>query len=143
MRRIDRFCSIYRDLTKISSNDLRTIYTEDVEFIDPIQRHKGRDSVEAYFSKLNDNARSCQFDITNIIPCSNNKDDVSTVLTWHMTLTLKKPDKTIHLDGTTLLKENASGFYYHRDYYDLGEMVYEHVPLVGWIVKKIKRKLAQ
>ena len=143
MTHIEKFCSIYRDLTKISSNDLRTIYTEDVEFIDPIQRHKGRDSVEAYFSKLNENARSCKFDITNTIPCDTNKDGVTAVLTWHMTLELNKPRKTIHLDGTTLLKEGASGFYYHRDYYDLGEMVYEHVPVVGWLVKKIKRKLAQ
>ncbi len=32
---------------------------------------------------------------------------------------------------------------YHKDYYDLGEMVYEHVPILGFVIKKIKGKLAK
>jgi len=32
---------------------------------------------------------------------------------------------------------------YHKDYYDLGEMVYEHIPLLGFFVKKIKKRLAK
>jgi len=31
---------------------------------------------------------------------------------------------------------------YQRDYFDAGAMVYEHVPLFGWIVRWIKRLLA-
>ncbi len=31
----------------------------------------------------------------------------------------------------------------HKDYYDLGEMVYEHVPILGFIIRKIKGKLAK
>ncbi|WP_026294586.1 nuclear transport factor 2 family protein [Salinimonas chungwhensis] len=143
MTHIERFCSIYRDLTKISSTDLQTIYTQDVEFIDPIQRHKGIDDVAHYFEKLNEQASSCEFDIQHVVTCESNDADIHYLITWYMTLVLKKPQKTIHLDGTTLLKKTDQGFYFHRDYYDLGEMVYEHIPLIGWIIKKVKRKLAQ
>ena len=32
--------------------------------------------------------------------------------------------------------------FYHRDYYDLGEMLYEHIPAYGWITRKLKARLA-
>jgi hypothetical protein len=31
---------------------------------------------------------------------------------------------------------------YHRDYFDLGQMVYEQIPLVGRIIKTIKKRLS-
>ena len=31
---------------------------------------------------------------------------------------------------------------YHRDYYDLGEMLYEHIPLYGWFTRQLKTRLA-
>jgi hypothetical protein len=53
-----------------------------------------------------------------------------------MTLTLKDSDKQITLDGTTQLGVSDDSIIYHKDYYDLGEMVYEHVPILGFVVKK-------
>jgi hypothetical protein len=28
-----------------------------------------------------------------------------------------------------------------RDYYDAGEMIYEHLPLLGWAVRSVKRRV--
>jgi hypothetical protein len=28
-----------------------------------------------------------------------------------------------------------------RDYYDAGEMIYEHLPLLGWAVRGVKRRV--
>lgn len=138
---IDSFCSKFRDLTNTSSKDLAQIYTADVEFIDPIDHHRGLSEVQAYFAKLTKHAHACEFDIHCVAPCEDNAGDISYVLTWTMTLTLKKGNRVIKTQGTTLLKQNDNGFYYHRDYYDLGEMVYEHIPVLGWVIAKIKRKL--
>ena len=44
----------------------------------------------------------------------------------------------IHVDGITLLKIRDDKIYFHQDYYDMGQMVYEHVPLLKWVVNKIK-----
>jgi hypothetical protein len=60
-----------------------------------------------------------------------------------MTLVLKDNAKKITLDGTTQLGVDGDIIIYHKDYYDLGEMVYEHVPILGFIIKKIKGKLAK
>lgn len=141
MSLIEKFCLKYRDLTKVSSEDLSQIYSDDVEFVDPIEHHKGLAAVQTYFAKLTKHAKACEFDIHYAVPCQDNADNISYVLTWTMTLTLKKTNRIITTQGSTLLKQNDNGFYYHRDYYDLGEMVYEHIPVLGWLIGKIKRKL--
>ena len=60
-----------------------------------------------------------------------------------MHLTLKTGNKYINVDGITQLKVVDDIIVYHKDYYDLGEMVYEHIPLLGYFVKKIKTRLAK
>ncbi|HBN88343.1 MAG TPA: nuclear transport factor 2 family protein, partial [Rheinheimera sp.] len=31
---------------------------------------------------------------------------------------------------------------YHRDYYDLTEMVYQHLPIIGWLTAKVKQRMS-
>jgi limonene-1,2-epoxide hydrolase len=50
--------------------------------------------------------------------------------------------KPIAVDGITMLKIADDRVVYHRDYYDLGQMVYENIPLIGRLIKKIKRALS-
>lgn len=147
MNVISRFCKIYTDICKISPQDLEDIYAKDIVFIDPITTHNGIDEVKSYFSNLLTKADSCKFDIADIFTCTEKEvqshSDVTHVVNWTMTLVLKDSDKTITLDGTTQLGVENDSIIYHKDYYDLGEMVYEHVPILGFVIKKIKGKLAQ
>ncbi|MEC7481309.1 MAG: nuclear transport factor 2 family protein [Pseudomonadota bacterium] len=148
---IGRFCKIYTDICQISPDDLEHIYADDILFIDPITTHHGIDEVKRYFSNLLTQAESCKFDIADIFTCSPNgtkeypssHSKVTHIANWTMTLTLKDSDKQITLDGTTQLGVSDDSIIYHKDYYDLGEMVYEHVPILGFVVKKIKGKLAK
>ena len=148
---IGRFCKIYADICQISPDDLEHIYANDVLFVDPITTHRGIDEVKRYFSNLLTQAESCKFDIADILACSANgtelyptrHSNVTHIANWTMTLTLKDSDKQITLDGTTQLGVSDDSIIYHKDYYDLGEMVYEHVPILGFVIKKIKGKLAK
>lgn len=144
---INRFCKIYTDICQISPNDLESIYASDITFIDPITTHRGIDEVKHYFSNLLTQAETCKFDISDIFRCSQqnaqNQTDVTHLVNWTMTLVLKNSDKKITLDGTTQLGVKDDIIIYHKDYYDLGEMVYEHVPILGFIIRKIKGKLAK
>jgi hypothetical protein len=147
MNVIERFCKIYTDLCKVSSDDLATIYGRDVVFIDPITTHKGLADVQHYFSNLLTQADSCKFDIATIATCSGvygsgYEAPFTHVANWTMTLTLKKGQKVITLDGTTQLKVENDIITYHKDYYDLGEMVYEHIPVLGFVIKKIKKSMS-
>jgi hypothetical protein len=45
------------------------------------------------------------------------------------------------LEGISQLRFADRRIIYQRDYYDLGAMLYEHLPLVGQVVRGIKRRL--
>ena len=48
--------------------------------------------------------------------------------------------KMISMNGVSLLKID-NGIYFHQDWFDLGAMLYEHVPVVGGVVRFIKTKV--
>jgi limonene-1,2-epoxide hydrolase len=138
---LERFCHFYQQLGHTNLSELHSIYTEDVCFIDPIATHHGLPSVEKYFKRLMTSTRHCQFDIHNIASCGKNKLAVDYVVAWTMLLELNN-GRQISLDGLTELKVREDGIFYHRDYYDLGQMIYEHIPLLGRIIRFIKRRLS-
>ncbi|WP_218313136.1 nuclear transport factor 2 family protein [Alteromonas antoniana] len=139
---IERFKSLYSDLTLITPADLEKVYSDDVFFVDPIDSHQGIEEVKTYFSKLTEEAESCRFDIDVIAKCEKNEEGLHFLVNWTMHLVLRSSGKYIELPGTTQLKVHNDKICYHRDFYDLGTMVYEHIPVLGWIVKKIKAKLS-
>ena len=48
----------------------------------------------------------------------------------------------VTLEGNSYIKFNENNLViYHRDYFDMGEFIYEHIPVLGWTLKKIKNKL--
>nr|WP_136250107.1 nuclear transport factor 2 family protein [Ningiella ruwaisensis] len=136
---IESFSRFYTDLASMQVESLKTIYSNDVVFIDPIARHKGLEAVEHYFSKLLKNAKYCEFEIHN----KKSAGEDGFVVNWTMRFTSSRINKgnPVAVDGITLLTVENDKIVFHRDYYDLGEMVYEHVPLLGRIIKKIKRSL--
>jgi hypothetical protein len=41
------------------------------------------------------------------------------------------------------LRTRNGKIYYHRDYFDMGAMLYEHLPLLGRIIQRLKHRLGQ
>ena len=136
---IDKFSSFYSDLASMEISELKNIYSSDVTFIDPIAQHKGLIAVENYFAKLLHNAKYCNFTIHN----KESTQSGNYLVTWTMVFTSAKMQggKPIKVDGLTQLEISDNKITYHRDYYDLGQMIYENIPLLGRIVKRIKRGL--
>ena len=126
-----------------SPDALSSIYASNVTFIDPITTHCGLEDVQNYFAKLVEQAERCEFDIETIASVDDANDSFTHIVNWTMLLVLKHKDNPITLDGTTQLKVQDDRIVYHKDYYDLGELVYENVPLLGFVIKKIKERLAR
>ena len=49
----------------------------------------------------------------------------------------------IQVQGHSLLKMADDKVIYHRDYVDLGAMLYEHIPLLGKVIRTIKARASQ
>ena len=144
MTGLTRFCELYKDLASIELNDLDSVYHENIVFHDPVTKHEGLLDVKEYFANLLQNATSCKFTIHQILNCASSSEEIDHVVLWTMESESKviKKGQTLRLDGTTMLKIQDDHIIYHKDYYDLGQMVYEHIPVLGFIIKSIKKRLA-
>ncbi|MFT5940098.1 MAG: hypothetical protein ACI8R9_002223 [Paraglaciecola sp.] len=134
------FVRFYQQLDNNSAKQLCKLYGEKITLIDPVSTHKGLPALERYFTSLLSNTRSCNFIIQEL-----NQQEDTAFVTWQMSFAhpkLKK-GKLIQVDGISriLIKDNKIVF--QRDYYDLGNMLYEHLPIIGYLVRYLKRKLAE
>jgi len=136
---IDKFCEIYQQLNKDNLSDLDKVYSKDVIFIDAVHQLQGIDKLKIYFQKLYNNISFCQFQIEQVI-----SEQGQASIIWTMTFAHNQLNSgaAIKLNGCSHLKFDKK-IYYHRDYLDMGEMVYEHLPLLGRIVKFIKKRVSQ
>jgi len=139
---IDRFANFYQTLAIADIAQLEQIYANDITLIDPVGTHHGLAQLTAYFENLLVNAKQCEFAIHHI--AAHEQQDLLTqqsfTVTWTMSFATPRLNagETIHVDGITLLKVRDDAIFFHQDYYDLGQMVYEHVPILKFIINKIK-----
>lgn len=134
-----KFIDLYRrDLAGVDMSIIQEIYSDDVEFIDPAHNIHGLPALIDYFNNMMCNLTACNFDIREI-----HELEGSATLCWTMTVTHPKLNgaKPISVEGMTLLRFDEK-VDFHRDYFDLGAMLYEHVPLLGRAVRYLKKSLA-
>lgn len=135
---IQGFVELYSDFKKESLANLAQIYSDEVDFIDPIHRIQGLSELEQYFSSIMSGVEECRFDNfrTEI-------GELTSSVEWQMHFRHRRlGSKLITVNGVSLL-EHQDKIERHRDYYDMGEMIYEHVPIMGALVRNIKGKLAK
>ena len=114
---------------------METIYHPKITFVDPIHKVNGLDNLIIYFDNLYSNVLFCDFKIDDVFFNKN-----KAAIYWTMRYSHKKLNnaEAITVQGHSLLKMAEQKVIYHRDYVDLGAMLYEHIPLLGKVVKAIK-----
>ena len=137
---LNNFVNVYQTLSTDNLDLLSKIYHRDVIFIDPIHELKGFDNLFEYFQNLYQNLSTCDFVITNIIA---EKDQAA--IYWTMSYQHPKLNKgkLITVIGHSHIKGYEDKVIYHRDYLDLGVMLYEQLPVLGKLIKLIKQKAAK
>ena len=137
--KIKKFIS---DINSVQHKNVRQtlseIYTDDILFIDPVKTISGLDDLTQYFENLYLSVLSCEFTLKSSMP-----DGQLHSLEWLMHLQHKKlsKNKTIAVDGASFIKFKNEKVCYHRDYYDLGALIYENIPLLGSVVTKVRHAL--
>ena len=136
----DRVKSAYQALGTGDLHSLESLYTEDVHFEDPAHALQGRKTLMGYFASLFKNLGSCSFKFHQTII-----GDTDIFMSWTMFISHPKLRKgeTIRVEGGSLLKTRHGKIFYHRDYFDMGAMLYEQLPVLGVIVRQIKQRLGQ
>jgi len=135
---IDDFCRIYQGLDKNNLGQLGVVYDDNINFIDALHNLKGLDQLSAYFSHLYAHLLYCNFTIEEVI-----KEEGKASIIWTMQYAHPKINKgkPILVNGCSHLKFNEK-IYYHRDFLDMGQMLYEQLPLLGGLIRVVKKRVA-
>ncbi|MFT5758356.1 MAG: hypothetical protein ACI9LM_003095 [Alteromonadaceae bacterium] len=136
------FIDNYSQLSTRNLNLLKDIYHQDILFIDPIHQVKGFDNLQQYFSDLYENLSRCHFTIEHVFEQNN-----EAAIYWEMSYQHPKLNsgKVITVQGHSHIKgeDVTNKVIYHRDYLDVGAMLYEHVPLLGRLIQWIKARASK
>jgi ketosteroid isomerase-like protein len=135
---LERFRDFYRELERDSIANLGEIYRQDVEFCDPVHCIQGLDALRDYFAATMQNVEYCAFDISEFVE---QEDRAAAVWTMRLRHPKLKHGATIEVPGASHLHFDQR-IYYHRDFFDLGAMLYEHIPVLGGAVRLVKGKMA-
>jgi ketosteroid isomerase-like protein len=129
----------YKNSSKDDMSLVTEFYHADAVFKDPVGEVKGAENLKAYYSSLYENLKEIKFEFPKTFEA---KDTV--IATWIMTISTESLNggEPVRVEGSSVITFDADGkAIYHRDYFDLGEMVYEHIPFVGFLVRKVKKRL--
>lgn len=139
MALIENLKNVFSQLNSSNLDLLKNIYSEDMIFEDPAHSIYGLKNFLHYCKELYSNLSNCTFNFETTATIES-----TAFLEWKMYLSHPKLNK-----GNTVIVSGISKIIfeekiiYHRDYFDLGQMLYEQLPYIGFVIKKIKRKLGQ
>tara|TARA_B100001248_G_scaffold261547_2_gene253090 strand:- start:8121 stop:8552 length:432 start_codon:yes stop_codon:yes gene_type:complete len=118
---------------------LNGVYADAVIFEDPMSRIEGLNNLKAHFQKLYKNVISINFHFVDEVESGD-----TLALFWEMQLRAKslKGGKPVSLEGMTkIIFNDRDQVILHKEYFDMGEFIYENIPLLGSVIKKIKQAL--
>ncbi len=136
---LNQLRSVYMQFNSKTLSQLPEIYAEDIQFRDPFHAINGLSGLTIYFESMMKDLIECRFEFHHSVELPS-----EAVLFWTMHYSHKKiaGGQLLEISGSSHLKFNDKVFF-HRDYFDAGAMLYEHLPLVGGIIGFIKRRMSK
>ncbi|OED36077.1 hypothetical protein AB833_28625 [Chromatiales bacterium (ex Bugula neritina AB1)] len=136
---VENFKSLYRDATILTPDALAAVYSNEVVFVDPLHRMEGLDELGQYVDRMYKNVISCGFVYLDEIVVENRAS-----IKWDMKLRHKRlaGGREIVVRGATLVQFDDR-IWLHEDYFDVGALLYENVPVLGQCVRFLKNRLGK
>ncbi|MDF3868091.1 nuclear transport factor 2 family protein [Pseudomonas denitrificans (nom. rej.)] len=136
---LQSFARRFATLDAATLHRLDELYSQSVRFQDPLHRVDGLADLRRYFASLYANVQGLRYDFHGF-------DEVAPgqgYLRW--TLHYRHPrlagGALIAVDGCSHLRWGER-VEFHRDYFDAGALLYEHLPVMGGVIGWLKRRLA-
>ncbi|MFT7222785.1 MAG: hypothetical protein ACI82Z_000313 [Cellvibrionaceae bacterium] len=131
------FKLFYESFDRESLNNLQNIYSDEILFIDPIHEIRGIERLERYFENMCGDLTYCRFKFVDEMI-----QPGRACFKWEMYYRHPKIKKNapLHLSGTSFIKYSQK-IDTHEDFYDMGAMLYEHIPVLGGAIRLLKSKI--
>ena len=137
---LERAKDIFNRVDKDHMFLIQEFYDPNATFQDPIHQIKGVKAIETYYAGLYKNVESIRFEYKST-------SEINNFVTLEWKMYLRSPSlnsgREVTLDGVSLITFGGEQgkVIAHRDYFDMGEFIYERVPILGSAVSFIKNKM--
>ena len=134
---IHQFKDFFRLLHQADLSQLRRFYAETVRFKDPVHEIRGLVELEDYYTSMCADLTDCRFEFLDEMV-----SDSTAYLKWEMHF--KHPrlgNRLISVRGVSHLRWSDK-IEFHEDFYDMGEMLYDQLPLLGNVTRWLRLRLA-
>ena len=132
---VDAFKARFVSISPALAADLDRLYTEDVHFRDPISEVRGLPELQRYFTRFAEVSTGARFEITDEVV-----QPGQAAVFWTMVMVKRDGSDGRRFQGVSHMKVRDR-IYEERDYFDLGEAVYDHVPVVGWLTRFVRSRI--
>ena len=136
--RLQAVADFFGSLSPADVDRIGTFYTTDARFKDPFNEVQGLPAIRAIFAHMFVALHEPRFVVTGGFAQGD-----EAFLTWDFVFRFKRFDTTTvqTVRGATHLRFAPDGrVALHRDYWDAAEELYEKLPLVGGLMRWLKRR---
>jgi steroid Delta-isomerase len=137
--RVQRIVALFEGLAPSDLPRLPEIYTPDARFKDPFNDVQGVAAITGIFEHMFKSLESPRFVIRDVVV-----QEDQCFLSWDFVFRMKRfrrDEQRIH--GGSHLRFAADGrIDVHRDYWDAAEELYEKLPVLGALMRWLKRRAA-
>ena len=135
---VDRLCHWFESLSPQSLAQLGDFYTVDARFKDPFNEVWGVPAITRVFEHMFNSLHEPRFVVTHRIT-----DGAQCFLVWEFHFRFQRFDSAIEQvvhGGSHLQLAEDGRVSDHRDYWDAAEELYEKLPVVGALMRWLKKR---
>jgi hypothetical protein len=135
--RVARIVTLFEQLTPADIDRLGEFYVKDARFKDPFNEVQGLAAVQGVFRHMYHSLNEPRFVVRDIIVQGD-----QCFLSWDFVFRFKRNSSELQtVRGGSQLQLDAIGLVtLHRDYWDAAEELYEKLPLVGSLMRWLKKR---
>jgi steroid delta-isomerase len=139
---LQRYIDFFEDLREDRLDQLSDVMTDDVHFVDPFNDVIGLEKVRLIFKHMFRDLESPKFNVTHAasVPGSGRAG----LLRWELSAIPKRGRgrEPLRITGMSEVHLAADGrIHEHIDHWDAGRQFYERIPLLGWLLKRVRAPL--
>jgi limonene-1,2-epoxide hydrolase len=133
-----RYLDLFETLTPERLDDFDEVTSEDIRFTDPFSDVVGRDGFKRVLRKMFDDVARPQFTVLDVAASGHSR-----YVRWRFAGQGKsRPRSPLVIEGMSEITLDADGrVVSHRDYWDAASQVYERLPILGALLRLMKRRI--
>ncbi len=135
-RALDAYAGFYESMTRDSLPELAALLAPDVRFKDPFNDVRGADAMLRVLAMMYEHGTP-RFEVLDRAT-----GERAGYLLWRYVSQPADGGAALTIDGMSEIRfDDAGRVLEHIDHWDAASQFYERLPVIGWLIRRVKRRL--